>query len=224
MHIPKEDRRKWDPKSKKCIFIGYSLTSKGYRLYDLKQKKVHESRDVIFVENEFGDRVKAKKPDEQQTEAPVIDDREPETDDETVPDTQIDPGVNENAIQEAENELILRRSNRIRKAPERDGYLTGDWWEVEDLLHVNSDENREEPRTIQQALDAPVKKKWKTALESEYSSLMKNEAWDLVELPQGRKPIGCRWVFKVKHHADGSIERYKARLVAKGYSREAGID
>ena len=92
------------------------------------------------------------------------------------------------------------------------------------MLHVNSDENREEPRTIQQGLDSPVKKKWKTALESEYSSLMKNEAWDLVELPQGRKPIGCRWVFKVKHHADGSIERYKARLVAKGYSQEAGID
>ena len=41
---------------------------------------------------------------------------------------------------------------------------------------------------------------------------------------QRRKPIGCRWVFKIKHHADGSVERYKARLVAKGYSQKAGVD
>ena len=45
-----------------------------------------------------------------------------------------------------------------------------------------------------------------------------------MELPQRRELVGCRWVFKVKHHTDGSVERYKARLVAKGYSQEAGID
>ena len=53
---------------------------------------------------------------------------------------------------------------------------------------------------------------------------MKNQAWNLVELPDGRKPVGCRWVFKIKHNADGPIERYKARLVAKGYSQEEGTD
>ena len=54
--------------------------------------------------------------------------------------------------------------------------------------------------------------------------MIKNKALNLIELPDGRKPVGCRWVFKVKHNADGSIERYKARLVAKGYSQEEGID
>lgn len=53
---------------------------------------------------------------------------------------------------------------------------------------------------------------------------MRNEAWDLVELPQGRKPIGSRWVLKIEHLAGGSIESYKARLVAKGYSQKAGIN
>ena len=48
--------------------------------------------------------------------------------------------------------------------------------------------------------------------------------WDLVELPKGCKPVGCKWVFKTKRSSDGAVERYKARLVAKGYSQREGID
>eukprot|EP00253_Pinus_taeda_P016938 PITA_16938 len=57
----------------------------------------------------------------------------------------------------------------------------------------------------------------------EMTSLHKNEAWDLVELPAGRKPIGRKWVFKKKTNAEGKVEKYKARL-AKGYSQVSGID
>jgi len=46
----------------------------------------------------------------------------------------------------------------------------------------------------------------------------------LVPLPQDRKPIGCKWVFRVKENADGSINKYKARLVAKGFNQVAGFD
>ena len=49
-------------------------------------------------------------------------------------------------------------------------------------------------------------------------SLHKNEAWDLMELFAGRKPIGSKWVFKKKTNAEGKVEKYKARLVGKGYS------
>ena len=51
----------------------------------------------------------------------------------------------------------------------------------------------------------------------EMASLHKNDAWDLVELPAGRKTIGSKWVFKKKMNVEGKVEKYKARLVAKGY-------
>ena len=55
-------------------------------------------------------------------------------------------------------------------------------------------------------------------------ALAENETWDLVDAPKGVKPIGCRWVYKVKYNTDGSVNRYKARLVAKGYAQQHGID
>ena len=43
-------------------------------------------------------------------------------------------------------------------------------------------------------------------------------------LPNGKKPIGCKWVYKVNHNSDGSISRYKAKLVAKGFAQTHGVD
>ena len=51
-----------------------------------------------------------------------------------------------------------------------------------------------------------------------------NEVWDLVELPSGRKAIGCMWVFKRKHDVDRSVERHKARLVAHGFNQKYGVN
>eukprot|EP00253_Pinus_taeda_P019768 PITA_19768 len=58
----------------------------------------------------------------------------------------------------------------------------------------------------------------------EMASLHKNEAWDLVELSAGRKPIGRKWVFKKKTNAEGKVEKYKAQLIEKGYSQVLGIN
>lgn len=71
---------------------------------------------------------------------------------------------------------------------------------------------------------AATQKSWQDAMQEEISALEKNGTWDLVMLPQGKQVVGCKWVFKVKYLADGSVERYKARLVAKGYTQEPGID
>lgn len=65
---------------------------------------------------------------------------------------------------------------------------------------------------------------WQQAIQTELAALDKTKTWTLVDLPEGKVPIGCKWVFKVKQKVDGSIERYKARLVAKGYTQTEGID
>ena len=54
-------------------------------------------------------------------------------------------------------------------------------------------------------------------------ALEANNTWTLTPLPTGKKPIGCKWVYKVKYKTDGSIERYKAKLVAKGFTQK-GVD
>ena len=66
--------------------------------------------------------------------------------------------------------------------------------------------------------DAIGDAKWEKAMDEEMAALDANETWDLVLLPKGKNVIGCKWVYKVKHNADGSISRYKARLVAKDYA------
>lgn len=61
-------------------------------------------------------------------------------------------------------------------------------------------------------------------MNDEMSSHAENATWTLTKLPTGRKPIACKWVFKLKRDANGNVTKYKARLVAKGYSQRPGID
>jgi len=65
---------------------------------------------------------------------------------------------------------------------------------------------------------------WKEAMQTELTALEKTSTWGIVDQPDKIKPIGCRWIYKIKHNVDGSIERYKARLVAKGYTQIEGLD
>jgi len=60
--------------------------------------------------------------------------------------------------------------------------------------------------------------KWINAMNEEYKSMQDNQVWDLVPLPEGKKPIGCKWIFKTKRDSEGNVERYKARLVAKDFT------
>lgn len=82
----------------------------------------------------------------------------------------------------------------------------------------------EEPITYEEAINVSDKNKWLEAMQVEYDSLIKNKTWSLTSLPNGRKAIKNKWVFKLKYNTHGEVERYKARLVAKGYSQKPGID
>jgi hypothetical protein len=78
-----------------------------------------------------------------------------------------------------------------------------------------------EPKSYAEAVVHP---EWQQAMRSELDALQANGTWSLTSLPSGKTPIGCRWVYKIKHHSDGSVERYKARLVAQGFTQMAGVD
>ena len=119
-------------------------------------------------------------------------------------------------------ESTVRTSGRIRNAPRRFGYD-----EFADVVTVDHYANMcrvTEPLSLKEAMESPNAKDWQEAADLEYESLLENETWDLVDLPKDRKAVGSRWVFKVKHHSDGRVERYKCRLVAKGYSQLYGAD
>ena len=78
-----------------------------------------------------------------------------------------------------------------------------------------------EPQSYHKARTNPL---WQKAMDDELQALEQNHTWDLVDLPSGKNAMGCKWVYKIKTHSDGSIERYKARLVAKGFTQACGID
>nr|KYP52905.1 Retrovirus-related Pol polyprotein from transposon TNT 1-94 [Cajanus cajan] len=77
------------------------------------------------------------------------------------------------------------------------------------------------PKTVKIAL---ADSHWLAAMQAEITALHNNNTWTLSTLPPGRKPIGCKWVFRVKENPDGSINKYKARLVAKGFHQQPSLD
>ena len=92
------------------------------------------------------------------------------------------------------------------------------------LLQSSLSASQAEPRTYKQSQKRPDADQWTEAAEDELRAHAENGTWEIVKLPPGKKAIGSRWFMKIKHKADGSIERYRARLVAKGYSQRPGFD
>lgn len=81
-----------------------------------------------------------------------------------------------------------------------------------------------EPTKFEEAIACSDSDEWKEAMNDEYGSLMQNKTWNLVDLPNGKRAIDNRWVYKVKLDQNGEIERFKARLVIRGFTQEYGIN
>jgi hypothetical protein len=65
---------------------------------------------------------------------------------------------------------------------------------------------------------------WQDAMKKEYQSILKNDMWDIVLRPEEKSVVTSKWIYKIKHAADGSVEKYKARFVARGLSQVEGVD
>jgi hypothetical protein len=72
--------------------------------------------------------------------------------------------------------------------------------------------------------EANVKQMWQDAITEEYNSIMKNDVWEIIPNPMEKSVTDFRWLFKIKHAANGSIRNYKAKFVAKGFSLREGVD
>jgi hypothetical protein len=81
--------------------------------------------------------------------------------------------------------------------------------------------SQEEPKTIKQAL---AKESWVEAMQEELLQFKLQEVWVLCDLPDGKRLIGTKWVFRVKRDERGNVIKNKARLVAQGYRQEEGVD
>ncbi|XP_071676783.1 uncharacterized protein [Lolium perenne] len=114
--------------------------------------------------------------------------------------------------------VTTRLQRGIRKPRQRtDGTVT---WMATCLAHA-ADAAVQEPPDFRHAMTSPP---WREAMQQEYDALQRNGTWRLVPRQPGINVIDSKWVFKVKQHADGSVERYKARLVAKGFKQRYGLD
>ncbi|XP_047342815.1 uncharacterized mitochondrial protein AtMg00820-like [Impatiens glandulifera] len=65
---------------------------------------------------------------------------------------------------------------------------------------------------------------WRLAMTNEYNAFIQNKTWSLIPRTPSHNLVGCKWVFKLKHKVDRSIDRHKAHLVAKGFHQQQGID
>ena len=214
VHVAKDERRKFDSKARRCIFLGYGTERKAYRLYDAERQKIISSRDVIFDESKCGieeERIPTC------TGHMNSDNDDKSTTEDEVPEIKVEiPEIkDEEPVSEDEESVIEdepKRPVRLRKPPD----MYGDW--------ATLTRGATEPTSVHEVMKSPDKEKWKSAMENEMKSLHSNDVWDLVPLPAGRKVVGSKWVFKVKVAADGAVDRHKARLVAQGFSQKYGLD
>ncbi|KAM1487717.1 hypothetical protein ACFX2I_001756 [Malus domestica] len=247
VHVPKEQRSKLDYKATPCIFLGYGGEDFGYRLWDPYQKKFIRSRDVVFYEEQtIGDSDKEAQPDGAVRGVdPLASDEESHDD---IPEATANevPAESDNANQEEPDQDVPDHEIADQGEPSQEEQIQGEPNQGEPpALQENEDQVRRsirsrrpstkyssseyimltnygEPETYEEARAHNDSDKWMKAMESEMDSLSKNDTYELVELPKGRKALKNKWVFKLKR--DDNMTRYKARLVVKGFGQKKGVD
>ncbi|XP_048485493.1 uncharacterized protein LOC119691901 isoform X3 [Plutella xylostella] len=290
VHIPKEQRRKLDAKSRKLIFVGYSACTKGYRFIDPQSRRVYMSRDVIFLEgtakrntvqsfasenntvneksssapekekkNTLESEVKVQEVVENRTQ---LEDKSREKENilneqnkvylplsqtETAPENNENESYNE-TTSSTHSELLYESTHEedTNSDPNDETYVPSgsdvdtspenkqrpsrrnEFYQPRSYICMNSESTMSyldsDPLCHEEALNSDKKNEWLNAMNEEYQALLQNNTWNLVELPEGKKVIPCKWVFKTKRDENGNIQRYKARLVIKGFRQTKGVD
>lgn len=240
VHLQSHEFTKLNPRSRLCCFLGYGIEHKGYRCWDPISKRLRISRHVTFWEHEMFSSLSdfqvpyvSSSPFFTDVSLPLADSpSEPSTPplDASSPQTQpLSPGPVDNASSDHTSHTVdsegstnsegsatppslpQRRSGRVRQLPSH----------LRDFQCYTTLLSHHEPTSYKEASADPL---WQEAMNDEIQALHKAQTWEFVPLPPGKSLVGCKWVYKVKTHSDGAVDRYKARLVAKGFNQEYGID
>ncbi|KAG9444915.1 hypothetical protein H6P81_016255 [Aristolochia fimbriata] len=247
-HIDREVRKKLDPKSTKCVFLGYEGDEYSYRLWDFDNNKVFRCRNVVFNEEQmYKDRKEEKKIEPKEKEYIKRDET-----DENLPQAineQVVPSEGEQQIEtEQENESQGEQSSiddgesheysnaqtdfEDSEIPQEEIVTSGLRRStrvrkpvqklnliVQHVLYTDAGE----PESYDEAMADEAHLKWELAMKDEMLSLEENQTWELVKMPAKKKVLQNKWIFWVKQEA-GGVQRYKARLVVKGFGEREGID
>ena len=234
--IPDALRKKMDPKSQECRFLGISSDQSGYVLMlntgrtivSCHVKNFNEQDDSSQVEEDtssithFVTRTdeSSKKPDRISLEVDVLNEEE-NTESETEDEISTEDGKDNNSghatqpIHNQGSKSTITRSGRQVKPTQ--------FYHNQYLYHVTEIEERT-PSTYQQAIGSEESDEWIEAMKKEINSMKENMTWDLVPAPKGVNIVGSKWTYKIKTNSDGGPALYKARLVAQGFSQKYGVD
>ena len=300
VHNSTHKQNKLSAKAIKCVFIGYSTTQKGYKLYHPITRRYIVQKDVVFDEDNFFYKqtgyekyrevthlitLEDKAPLER-SEVPLAQESIPYTiegteeqekiaqnpdkasdhdqgtvplnnivesncegvlpypkyyerkkkrnsqkelpvsniNQETVPLNDTDAGEVESNEGGDDLPIALRKKSRACVKPipyEMVNYLNYSKVSPQYKAFLTTIQDIPIPKTTDEAMKST---RWKEAMDEEMRALLENNTWEIIDLPDGKKSVSCRWVYTIKCKEDGSLDRYKARLVARGYTQTYGID
>jgi hypothetical protein len=232
LHIPKEKRNKLDPSGKEGIFVGYCEASKAFWIDILGHHHIEINRDVTFdedvalkksrrcqLEEVYEEEPVAPRVVESVREVPRV--AEPVRKVIASPDEEI---LEDHDIVEFQEPPQMTISHKRKPAWAREIIQDGEKYVIPE--GTTRQVKRPKPFSSYMALmcDLPTcfeeaiqKKEWADAMTEEYQSIIKNDVWEIFPRPKSKDVVSSKWLFKIKHVVDGSIEKYKERFVTRGF-------
>jgi hypothetical protein len=238
-----------DAKAEQCIFLGYDRKKIAYRFFNPRTARIITSIHARFderVRGAYGKYVDRRFPlpqketwnnshvpepherklhrhDDEGTVELLDNDKNKKADvvEDKKDSTECDPEEEESPVQP-------RRSTRVMKKVDP-GFLLTHSAEVNSanlasFLELTEQEREKYPLTVGEALLRPDAEQWKAAINAEWKQMETRNVFQWVQRPKNVNVVGSKWVFTIKHNADGSIEKYKARFVDRGFSQQQGVD
>ena len=196
----KDNLDKFDPKSDKGIFIGYSNRSKAYRVFNLRTNTIEETLHVSFDEN-------FKEVDQINDEDDLVISNHESVD---ASNETFHPNKKIRLLKDHPVENVLGDIQSVVKTRNQ----------LNSMSHVAFISSIE-PKNPKEASSDDS---WILAMQEELNQFTRNDVWELVPRPEDKSIIGTKWVYKNKLNELGEVVRNKARLVAQGYCQEEGID